>query len=410
MRILHVTHNDMDAVGCQIILALSHPNDEIDVRFCSIGSQDDIICNELNKNMEEAAENPDEYKPIEMIWVTDLSIKGSTMDAINTFIKESSVECVFQGVDHHISNTMNETEANFMVKTEEYFPGDNEIMPVSATYLMWKNFLYIPPHDALDRSWRFIRDLEFFALSVSRYDTWVWKKYPDIVSSQNEVYRVVYNTHGMEPEIFDDDFYTVICKKYGCYDLCNMILSNIKNHDLITREDASFLYQPEFKSVYALEKKIEKTNSEKAIKQVRFNVDREYIVGHYMPSGEYRNTVTEALYSNFPFVDYWKIYFPNDRSFGFRSNKEDVNVSRIAARLYHGGGHKSASGAKFVNTKDYLEEMTNFYSRSITADEMQEVLDTWGNDANMIYQGIREATNKKIISGSIDTLRDEENK
>ena len=49
MKILHVTHNDADAVGCAVLVALRYRHDSITTHFCAIGTQDQIITDEIVK-------------------------------------------------------------------------------------------------------------------------------------------------------------------------------------------------------------------------------------------------------------------------------------------------------------------------------------------------------------------------
>ena len=106
------------------------------------------------------------------------------------------------------------------------------------------------------------------------------------------------------------------------------------------------------------------------------------------------------------------ILIPSIRKIEFRSNKDDVNVSRIAKRTYGGGGHKSASGAKNIETNKFMFIMDTFYKRTIKGTEIiEELVDSYKDDedkkekinslidkADFIYESI----SNKIKSGNGD--------
>ena len=378
MKILHITHNDMDAVGCDVVLRVRYRKDDITTKFCSIGSQDDIIKNEIN-NMVKSLEKDPKFEPYELIVVSDLSIRPETYYAIDGYLKEvvqknTPYRGAFIGFDHHETNNMNEITSDFIVEKERLDPLTKEIIPISATKLM---YMYYSETIKRANSALFIVDFDHFVNSVSRYDTWVWKNNTKVVDAYTEKYRSELDEMGYknrEIVIYPDNFYSVICNKYGCTDLSNKIITKIGDNreKYLANGYVSFLYPQEFVNIYEMEAKEQERTGKKAVQSVKFIIKNEYIVGLYIPNGKFSNNVIGPLYENFPFVDYWEIYFPANKEISFRSNLDDVNVSRIAQRLYGGGGHKSASGAKNIPNETFLKLMKEFYEGSVPANILKE--------------------------------------
>lgn len=386
MKILHVTHNDVDAVGCAVLVSLRYPNDSITTHFCAIGTQDQILTDEITKMNVKGEETVSKYGSdaevtnffYDKIIVSDLFILTETYNLIQAeidFLKEKyDFDLDFSGYDHHITNTINEIADDFVVASERYDTTADKVMPISATRIMYDiykdNIQICPDTESSEKHKQLDAELKHFCNSISRYDTWVWKKDLDVVGVQNREFMLLETFILKEdtPPIFDDDFYSILCKKYGPNDLYHMILNNIQA--AVRGEILSWVYPKEFCMVYNLEKEIEDKIAKKAIKDVKFITEGEYIVGLYVPKGEFLNTIVDTFYDEYPCVDYWTILRPANKEISFRSNKEDLNVGRLAKRVYGGGGHKSASGVKNADTEKFLDILKVFYDTALTVDDM----------------------------------------
>ena len=421
----HLTHNDMDALGCALIVKYYYKKkDEEDTKitgiktktnvenvFCAIGYQDNEMLDFLNKLME----SPFSYakSSIDFI-ISDISIKEDTINELKNCCEKLEdkygIMTSIKGYDHHISNKSHLVDKDFITVDRMIDIDINEVVPVSATKLMHNMLCVDEPlfdNDNLNKEFTFLCD------SISRYDTWVWKNKnlmdklePFIKDIFMELYEYT-DTYILYP----DDFYTVISKKIGIsclYDkFCNRINNIIKSGDTNSR----FLFDDTEIIIYEIEKDHEEVIVDNAVKHARIGINGEYIVGYYLPN-EYSNAVTEALYEEYPFVDYWMILVPSVRKIEFRSNKDDVNVSRIAKRTYGGGGHKSASGAKNIDTNKFMFIMDTFYKRTVKGTEIiEELVDSYKDDedrkekinslidkADFIYESII----NKIKSGNGD--------
>ena len=416
MKILHVTHNDADAVGCAVLVALRYRHDSITTHFCAIGTQDQIITDEIvkmNTHLDELKTKGYSGEEAttccyDKIIVSDLSILPETYHLIQeeiTYLKDKyDFDLDFSGYDHHITNTIYEIADDFIVAAERFDNVANKVIPISATRLMYDMYIsYIdtmPDKSDQEKHEQLDAELKHFCNSISRYDTWVWKRDLDTVEIQNKDFLLTVSNilKADTPIIFDDDFYTVLCKKYGPNDLYHMILNNIAS--AASYGTSSWIYPKEFAMVYNLEKEVETKITEKAVKEVKFLVDGEYIVGMYLPDGEFINTVTDALYDKYPFVDYWVILKPAHKEIGFRSDKEDLNLGRLAKRVYGGGGHKQASGAKNIDSATFLHLLKIFYEQTLPADEIPT------NTPEDMYKFINNKMDLKKLKETIKDVKD----
>ena len=423
--VFHLTHNDMDAVGCALIVEFYYKKKDkkdtettgiktrtyIDTIFCAIGKQDDEILEFLNKLMS----SPTSYSRTSIDFIiSDISIKEDTInelkDCCEKLEDDYGIMTSIKGYDHHISNKSHLVDKNFITYDRMIDLDINEVVPVSATKLMHNMLCVDEPlfeNENLNKEFAYLCDF------ISRYDTWVWKnkdlmdKLTPFINDKNlELYE-----YSMNIPLYPEDFYTVMTKKMGpetVYTKLSMRINNIiENGDINSR----FLFDDTECLIYEIEKAHENIISEYAVNHARIGISGEYIVGYYIPN-EYSNVVTESLYEEYPFVDYWMILIPGIKKIEFRSNKDDVNVSRIAKRTYGGGGHKSASGAKNIDTNKFMFIMDTFYKRTIKGTEIiEELVDSYKDDedrkekinslidkADFIYESII----NKIKSGNGD--------
>ena len=115
----HLTHNDMDALGCALIVNYYYKKkDEEDTKitgiktktnvetiFCAIGYQDDKMLEFLNKLMT----SPFSYSKSSIDFIiSDISIKEDTINELKNCCErlegEYGIMTSIKGYDHHISN------------------------------------------------------------------------------------------------------------------------------------------------------------------------------------------------------------------------------------------------------------------------------------------------------------------
>ena len=157
-KILHITHDDLDAEGCATIAELyaEAMGFEIETHFCHIGTTDKAIEDILNENTYNG------------ILISDIGVSYTMAERLD---KSGMVVAM---VDHHATNRLNQ-------KYDWALVGKNETE--SATWLLYRLM-----KDDIERnltSNKIVRTLETFANKVSRYDTWEWQKHPTDYSEED---------------------------------------------------------------------------------------------------------------------------------------------------------------------------------------------------------------------------------
>ena len=322
MKILHITHNDLDAVGCDLIARLYAKSigKDIITKFVNVSVAHKII-NECFQMIEN-----NEMTDIDEIIISDLSLNEKTGELINNFIIKNHISLVH--LDHHASTTLDSLYSWCTV--------NRDTPPISAAMMMYNKYHYI-----IDKCFNNEENIKIFKFieDVSRYDTWLWKKdYKD----------------GRE------EWYNILCKFYGPQEYSDIIF--IKTFANRVGPNTTTFTEKVIIDNY-IRKRDEDVNS------VISNPNRIYIkkdpetgftFGYILQSGEYVNSVMEAVYLNYPNIDVVAALFPATRTISFRSNKDYVDCSKIAIK-YGGGGHKTASGAGFIDIDLFVGILNEFY-------------------------------------------------
>ena len=167
MRILHLTHNDADAVGCDVLLKLiyhlSYPNrKDIDIisLFCS------------NKNIDEVANfTLDNSEKFDLIYVTDNCVTSETAKRLEESCSEIHL------YDHHPTNKLPEEFDWAIVQARENSEDPNSRM-ISAAEVLYNEIqfdeIYNFRSEDCGTPYHFLKT---FMMDVSRYDTWEWKRH-----------------------------------------------------------------------------------------------------------------------------------------------------------------------------------------------------------------------------------------
>ena len=162
-KTLHITHNDLDGVGCVAVgRMLQIYRGEVEYHFISVNAVDDAILT----NMVEFDEIGEMYV-VGHIIISDVSVKS---DEVANFLDGYNTKHIgsINLIDHHgTAQWLNSYDwANVITGGE------------SATYLLadyyWTNGLSCYPNTSLGRP----HDIFEYARIVSRYDTWEWKNNP----------------------------------------------------------------------------------------------------------------------------------------------------------------------------------------------------------------------------------------
>ena len=171
--IYHITHNDADAIGCAIVADCIKGYETMTL-FCSYSSVDEDVRNVLINNSSTQKDGKLIFPDI--LLISDISALG---DETITFLENYKEAGANEGkdvklvwIDHHASNRRNETLEWCTVISK-----DSDGTPVSAAKLLYN--IYI---DEIEDAYK--KYLGVYVESVSRYDTWEWKKHPSNYSEE----------------------------------------------------------------------------------------------------------------------------------------------------------------------------------------------------------------------------------
>ena len=178
MKAVHFTHNDGDAVGCELVyrlMILKHFNikDENALTFfCSNGDIDNIFKNYFG----EAFRNNDIPN---IVIISDNSISKETYQWFNEAVGDKRKEMSVYGYDHHATNPFI-GEPLWMIEE-----GDKS--PAYIMHNFYKNILRMDQNithiieNPSKKNDIFMGDfyadrIKEIINAISRYDTWSWKK------------------------------------------------------------------------------------------------------------------------------------------------------------------------------------------------------------------------------------------
>lgn len=293
-RILHITHDDLDAEGCATIAELyAEANGfEIDTHFCHIGTTDKTIEDVLNENTYNG------------ILITDIGVSYKMAERLD---KSGMVVAM---VDHHATNKLDKKYDWALVGKDE---------TESATLLLYRLM-----KDDIEKSLtspKSVRTLETFANKVSRYDMWEWQKHPTDYSEED-------------------------------LNIINLLMGNVRSVTIFKMMILSPSYEKFIPGVY---QEFVDAYKERRVNSVERTVNNcvktkitldntKYNVGICIPSSEFFNAEMVGCYQAYPELDIVFGLSPTRRMMSLRSGKDNINCGEIAAKYYHGGGHAGAAG------------------------------------------------------------------
>lgn len=306
-RGLHITHNDADAVGCAIVVSYIDPtNIEWDHAYNNVHGASEAI--------EKLFFGADEGK-YEHLIISDISITEEVAEKLDRYKNEhpNFNLCL---VDHHKTNKLAGKYPWVSVIVED------KGIKVSAAYNLF-NIFYTRILESSIKEDINILVIDEVIQSISRYDTWEWKKHP----KDNP----------------DEDNFMIITKTIGCGSAACQILNNIENStDHYEWDEASMmlinLYRKNEVSV------IEDTPKRTVFTRLTFN-EREYNCALLICDSTYGNRQMTWLYENNPDIEISVGLYPETRTIELRTDRPDIDVSEIA-KCYNGGGHVGAAGCK----------------------------------------------------------------
>ena len=332
------THTDADGLGCALFQHYSLEY-ETQVHYCAAGQHDpDNKILEYFKN----SDNPIPH----MILITDIGITdetATTLEQIRDYAKENlNHEMKLLLVDHHPTNTLGQRHDWCHVYTHDS-PTGTPIAACQAMFVPQVGLL-----ETIDPKYREI--LRALLTKIGRYDTWEWKRNPS--------------------ETMDEEYFNIVIKERGIENTLDEIVNNITcdvgDNGNIT---CTFSWSPE--SLKIIQNYIKDRNDvlNKIMENVVITDFCEYKMALMFPDSKYFNESMTAVYEVHKDVDIVCGLLPEKREVSLRSNRTDLNLGRLANRLYEGGGHPQAAGAH-LSTEDFIELLSQYYyGRDIEEEE-----------------------------------------
>lgn len=173
-KVLHFTHIDSDALGCDVLIKFLYSvildgDYDVETYYIANSNVDKFISDTMNKLMSAITLNSDLLCVYDAIYVTDI---GPSIDAMNSIMdyvallkKIKKIDCSVYGFDHHVTNMLGHYFDNFIVADNLYslYINDNKRkieqfrshagFPVSYYLLSW-------PHDNTDIEFTSINDVD----------------------------------------------------------------------------------------------------------------------------------------------------------------------------------------------------------------------------------------------------------
>lgn len=314
-KILHITHDDADALGCALVAEFI-PEIYQDVYFNNVRDADNAINEALGENLD----NPNEY---EKILITDISISDEMAEKLDKLDIEVEL------IDHHKTNKLNEKYSWATVESEY------EIVPSSASGIIYREYLSEIPL-------KLAKALKPFIMMIERYDTWEWKNHPQqslYFSGKEEYINILVRKLGVKFTFDLLKVYILNCSE-------NIIMSD--NERKIENLFPEFAYNMIMNEIKTRTKILDEFGKEVVkLSLTCITIKRTYSCRLFLSNNLYTNEKLSKIYTEDPTCDIAISLDPVNLTVSLRaSNDNDIDVSEVAKEFGHGGGHKKAAGAK----------------------------------------------------------------
>lgn len=277
-----ITHNDLDGVGCYIVMKALLDN-VVDVSYCTYRDVNETVLEVINSE-----------KDYEKIFITDISVTEEVAKELDN-ISEKVVL-----LDHHPTALfLNE----YSWATVKEYDGEEKTCGTKMLYD------YLLEHNK-DLTYNWV--LDSFVTKVRLYDTWLWaEKYYDISAKYlNDLMYIL-----GKDDFVESMLYKILYKSNLISDFDEKILA------IRQREIDSY---------------VEKKDKDLIVTEIRG-----YKAGVVIAESN-QSELGNRLSEMHPEIDLIAMISQNGIS--YRTVKDDINVSEIA-KYFGGGGHLKASGS-----------------------------------------------------------------
>ena len=326
MKFINITHNDLDGIGCSVVA--SYIAKLMNLEFVNfnvkIGNQEKLLSDIIK-----SISNGD--SKISEILISDIGISDETAEMLNTIQQSKTIN--IRWIDHHATNIAVANKYNWAIVKSK----DEKGVPISATKLLvshYKRLLAVLPiYDTIAS----------FAEIVSRYDTWEWKNNPSPVYKKSEEdLNILFQDLGIKKTI--------------------RVFLDIINESSPDGFELPIQYKELVKDRKE-ERQLYIDNAIKRAKSITWYINSvPYKVKMFIPKDKYFNAEITGIYEDESFegLDFVVGLVPQNHSVSLRSNRKDLDLGRIAARM-GGGGHFSAAGA-ILPINEFLHLLENYYN------------------------------------------------
>lgn len=355
-KLVHITHNDGDAVGCALVAHYAYLDSVEEIYFCDVNEANNKTCELIDK-----WETNDSY-PGKII-ISDISVQLETwirlLNIKKSIMNETGIDIDLMMIDHHLTNPCSGHDPYVFVK--DSFDG---IDLSSAALNMIKHVNFATKISAAVADNNFSKHLyeNLFAIinDISRYDTWEWKHHP-------------------EPRVIPESLVADVCKFIGPKETYHKLIDYLWDHgdtatDLVSDNYPAYYLTSTIYPTYFINLlnaiTIKKENSMASLESfVRVTVEGEYVIASFIASNEYTNDIADKINTSYD-VDIVRILYPSSCKVGFRTARTDINLGRYAKRFYNGGGHPQAAGAKMS-----IDSFVLIYESVMNSPTLQKWLD-----------------------------------
>lgn len=321
-RIIHITHSDLDAVGCDLVVRMYSetagmtPEDDVLTYFCNVTGATKQAFDLMN-----AIKNGDIDVP-EFIFITDIAITEACASNLEEFCRENNI-CLMH-VDHHPTDKLNKKFKWSTVLSDEPLVSATEII-----FGIFKNDFkqFLPESN--------FKKFESICMDISRYDTWRWKR---------------------EATDYHEEDFNICCRFYGFADYVDHLKGVIyANSEIFDHTDRLIVKNFKDKRDFEVSRFISDPSN------IYFTEQDGMTFAYLMYAGDYINSILEAVYLRYPDIDIVAGFMPITRLITYRSNKPNIDCGEYAKKKFGGGGHKSAAGANFIDIDVYCNLLKDFY-------------------------------------------------
>lgn len=305
------THNDLDGMGCAIMVKSFFKGADIDIEICGYDDLNEKINTFLNSGA---------YNSYDAVYIMDLSVTEEAIVKKLEDINKLNILKDLKIIDHHLSS---DYIKNYSIGIINTCDKNKE----SATLLAYK-YLSEKFKDISN-----ISILKNFAENVSDYDTFTW------IDNDNEFAEMLnVDLFNKVPNKEDNEFFNYI----------EYMTKRIENGDsLIDNKDYP-----------AIEKFIEErtvfiSRKNKLITTIKtdgFNIGVVYVKDDQT---KHNSIMGNVLCKSNPYLDFIAIISLPKGKMSFRANKDGINLDTYAKK-FNGGGHRKAAGGLVHNMHEIL--------------------------------------------------------